>query len=275
MGTRRFPDRIGISTLCLRGIELPEAIDHVLDAGFPAFEITPISYGGPEAFGRAAREHLRRRLEAFELVTVHSSTMDAANICSQDSAHRKQSRLRYLALAAFAEDVGADVLTFHPGHGGPGGPSDEAVRAGHVAFAKVLLEALSGAEMKLGYELFDASVAQEIGSPNLGVLFDIGHASRRGLELDTDDVIGMVDELAGQIVQFHVHGVGNPDKTDHLPLSENTWLDYDRLIAHIAQIAFTGPLILEIGIRREQWTRNLRDCVAARHALIQAAEAIP
>ena len=49
-----FSDRIGVSTLCLKGIPLAETIDQVLEAGFLAFEITPITYGGPEAFGRMA-----------------------------------------------------------------------------------------------------------------------------------------------------------------------------------------------------------------------------
>jgi len=272
METLTFSDRIGVSTLCLRGIPLIEAIDQVLEAGFSAFEITPITYGGPEVFAQEEREDLRRRLEAYELVTVHSSGMDGANICSEDSAHRKQSRQRYLALATFAEDVGADVLTFHPGRKGSEGSSEEAVRTENIAFGKVLFETVGSAKMKLGYELFDASIAPKIGSPNFGVLFDIGHASLRGPEVDTDDVIEMVDELAGQIVQFHIHGVGNPGKTDHLPLSENTWLDYDRITGHIGHIGFSGPLILEIGIRTEEWAQNLKDCVAARDVLIQAAE---
>jgi hypothetical protein len=73
-------------------------------------------------------------------------------------------------------------------------------------------------------------------------------------------------------VQFHAHGVGEPDKTDHLPFSQNTWLDYDRIVRHINAIRFSGPVIFEIGIRRENWSENLKDCIAAREALLQAVD---
>ena len=272
MGMLALRDRIGVSTLCLRSIPPAEAIDRTLETGFSAFEFTPITYGGPEAFSQTEREDLRRRLEAFKGVTVHSSGMGGANICSGDPAHREQSRQRYMELARFARDVGADVLTFHPGQKSSGGLSEEKVRAENIAFGKTLLATMGDREMKLGYELFDALVAREIGSPNFGMLFDIGHASRRGPEVDTDDVMEMINKLADQIVQFHVHGVGGPDKTDHLPFSENIWLDYGRIIPHIEGIGFSGPLILEIGIRTESWSENLKDCAAARDALVQAAD---
>ncbi len=263
MGERILSDRIGVSTLCLKGISPDEAIERTLAAGFSAFEFTPITYGGPEVFSPAEREDLRRQLEAFRLVTVHSSGM--GNIGSEECEERERAQQRYLELVRFAGDVGADVLTVHPGQ-----PEAE-VRDENVAFGKAMVVAVESAEVALGYELFDARVAREIGSPNFGVLFDIGHASRRGPEVDTDDVLRMIDELAVQIVQFHVHGVGAPDKTDHLPFSQNTWLDYDRIVRHIEGMGFAGPLILEIGIRRENWSENMKDCVAAREALLQAA----
>ena len=264
-----FSERIGVSTLCLRGIPLTEAIERTLEAGFSVFEVTPITYGGPEAFGAAEREDLRRRLSAFRLVTVHSSGMGGANICSGDMDHRAWSQNRYLALVAFARDVGADVLTFHPGRAEAGGLPEEAVRAENVAFGKILVDAAGDTEMAMGYELFDARVAREIGGANFGVLFDLGHASCRGPDVDTDDVLGMMDGLAEQTVQFHVHGVGGADKTDHLPFSQNTHLDYGRVVRHIKGLGFGGPLIFEIGIRDEDWQRNLRDCASAREMLVR------
>jgi sugar phosphate isomerase/epimerase len=124
--------------------------------------------------------------------------------------------------------------------------------------------------LKLGYELFDIRVASEIGHPKFGLLFDLGHASRLRPDVDTSDVLDMMDLSATQIVQFHAHGVGGKDKTDHLPFSQNTYLDYDRIVKHIKGLGLIGPLILEIGIRREDWEQNLEDCLSARNELVRA-----
>ena len=84
--------RISLSTLCLRGIPLEEAIERALEAGFSALEWTPITYGGPEAFDSIRCEDLRKRFEAFKTLTVHSSGMGGADICSHDADHRSRSR---------------------------------------------------------------------------------------------------------------------------------------------------------------------------------------
>lgn len=263
-------DRIGVSTLCLKGIPLPEVIKQISEAGFSAIELTPIAFGGSEKFGPSARKTLRDLLGAFRLVTVHSSEMGGANICSIDPEHREWSRQRYLELAIFATDVGADILTFHPGRAEAEGLSEEEIRSENVAFGKTLLEAVGDKDIKLGYELFDIRVAGEIAHPKFGLLFDLGHASCRGPDVDTSDVLEMVDLLAAQIVQFHVHGVGGANKKDHLPFSQNTYLDYDRIAKQIKGLAFSGPLIFEIGIWREDWEQNLKDCLSARNELMRA-----
>ena len=265
--------RIGPSTLCLRGIPLEEAIDRALDAGFSGFELTPITYGGPGAFDTDRCEDLRKRFEAFSAVTVHSSGMGGADICSADESHRRKSREGYLDLMRVAREVGAGTVTFHPGRGDSPEQQTAQVRSENISFGKVLREAAAESSVAIGYELFDHGVAEEIGCPNFGVLFDVGHASRRSPDVTTDDVIRMIDDLSDQTVQYHVHGVGDPDKTDHLPFSENTWLDYGRIIAHIESQSFEGPMILEIGIRDEDWERNLQDCVSAREELLTHAAA--
>ncbi|MDP6777661.1 MAG: TIM barrel protein [Candidatus Latescibacteria bacterium] len=265
-----FSERMGVSTLCLAGLPLTEAIERTLEAGFAAFELTPITYGGPEAFGDCERRELRRRLDGFKLVTVHSSGMRGANICSAEAAHRQRSRERFRCLLELAQDLGADLVTFHPGRQAANGPTEEEVRAENIAFGRDLVARLDGPDMKLGYEFFDAEVVGEIGSPDFGLLFDIGHACRLGPKVDTDDVITMIDELASQTVQLHVHGVCGPDKTDHLALSEDTWLDYGRIARHVERLRLRVPMIFEIGIRTEDWRANLKDCADARDTLVQA-----
>ncbi len=255
-------DRIGVSTLCLKGFSPEEGIERTLDAGFRAFEMTPITYGGPEAFDAEHRERLRSLMASFHLSTVHSSSM--GNIGSDDVEERETAQERYRELVRFAKDVNADVVTVHPGR-----PEPDAFDR-NVAVGKEMVALAEGSGMSLGFELFDVKVAQAVGPSDFGALFDIGHASCRGPEIDTDDVIGMVDEMEDQIVQFHVHGVGAPDKTDHLPFAENSWLDYGRIVERIEKMPFDGPLILEIGIRGEDGVRNLEDCATAKEALVAA-----
>ncbi len=270
MAPLTFRERIGVSTLCLIGVPLTKAIEQTLEAGFAAFELTPITYGGPEAFSGAERRDLRRRLGEFKLVTVHSSGMGGANICSGDAAHRQRSRERFMELLELAQDLDADVLTFHPGRQVADGPPEEEVRAENIAFARDLVACPDDSSMKLGYEWFDPALAREVGIPDFGILFDVGHACRLGPKVDTDGVITMIDELADQIVQFHVHGVAGPDKTDHLSFTEDTWLDYGRIAKHIEHLRLSVPLIFEIGIRSENWSGNLKDCADARDTLVQA-----
>ena len=163
-----FAHRIGVSNLCLRGLSPSAAIDQTLEAGFAALEFTPISYGGPEAFSPAERRELRRQLSRFKVVTVHSSGMGGANICSADPARREHARRRYLELVGFARDVEADVLTVHPGGMDPEGPTKEEVFAQNVAFGKEMAHAAGTAAMQLGYELFDARIGRQIGRKNFG-----------------------------------------------------------------------------------------------------------
>ena len=258
-------DRIGVSTLCLRGMDLDEAIERTIEAGFSTFEITPITYGGPEAFSEADCSALREKLSAFGLVTVHSSGM--GNICSDDASERDLARARYVDMLRFAETIGGGVVTFHPGQVEQGS-TKETEHADNVSFGKDLLDAANMDLLTLGYELFDPRVAKEIGDPSFGVIFDVGHASRLSMETDTDDVINLIDELADQVVQFHIHGMGEENKRDHLPFSENRWLDYGRIMKRIAPLPV--PFILEIGIRSEDGVQNLKDCVAARDEMVAA-----
>jgi sugar phosphate isomerase/epimerase len=242
----------------------PRRVSRPLELGFGAFELTPITYGGPEAFDKDRRERLRDLLAPFHLVTVHSSSM--GSIGDADPAKREAAQERYRALVRLAIDLDADVVTAHPGQPEP------SIFDVNVEMGKKMVSLAEESGLALGFELFDVKVAQAIGSGRFGALFDVGHASRRALEVDTDDVLAMIDEMESQIVQFHLHGVGAPDKMDHLPLAQNTWLDYERIMKRIAEMSFAGPLILEIGIRGNDGVENLKDCVVARDVLLRGME---
>ena len=72
-------------------------------------EFTPITYGGPEAFSPAQRQELRHRLHGFKVVTVHSSGMDGANICSAAAEAAQAAALR-LSGATITQDEAEEAV---------------------------------------------------------------------------------------------------------------------------------------------------------------------
>jgi sugar phosphate isomerase/epimerase len=225
---------------------------------------------------RGLRRRLREELAAFDLVTVHSSSAKlpdgrVADIAAEDRAYREASIAHYLALAELAHDLGASLATFHARYQVPE-ETNEDVRRAHLDLARVAVERYASGGLILGFEYFDAELAEAIGNPGFGVLFDIGHAAMRSSGDLTAATLALIDGLAPFVVQYHVHGVHvGPDgrKVDHRPLSENNAIDYGRVMAAIAAQAFAGPLILEI----EAWSggevwRNLEHARLAREELI-------
>ena len=117
-----FKHRWGISTLCLRDMSLDQAIRSVYSQGLHVFELVPRVYGGPDRFNQSVRTDLQEKLECFDTVTVHSSGPSVskgrkADIASSDPGHRQRSIDYYLFLIHLAMDIGARLVTFHPGIG--------------------------------------------------------------------------------------------------------------------------------------------------------------
>lgn len=238
---------IGVSTLALRGLRLPEAIAAVREAGFDTLEFVPYVWKTVGEFSAGERQWLQRELADFACVTVHSSGSIGGRLTDDDPTVRDRLRTEYERLLGFACELGAQVVSFH-----------------HMddVFAAHVIERVRGESIQVGVETFDHDWIRGYGCPQLGTLFDVGHAVKR-IEDDLQATLAQwVHEQAYGIKQFHIHGVAWADnaKLDHLPLDEANIVDYEALAAEIRQLRLDVPLILEIGVRDEASERNLDDC---------------
>ena len=271
--TGDFGRQIGISTLALRDMPLAQAMKAAFKGGFRVFELVPHLYGGPERFDEHARKDLKEELAPFEMVTVHSSGPTLpdgrrVNIASSESSCRRQSVEHYLAHIRLALDLGAKVVTLHPGYGEGGAPPAQ-VREANLTFARTAIEEAGDADLQMGYEYFDLELTREISHPRFGILFDIGHAALR-LETDiTSGILRWIEELFPYIVQFHVHGVRLLEggrKQDHLPLQANNAIEYAQVIQAMKRCCFAGPVVLEI--QNSDKYENLKNSILGREELL-------
>lgn len=268
--------RFGISTLALKDLPLEKAIDAVENEGFGAFELVPQVYGGPESIDQDTRRRLSERLARFDVVTIHSSVAKLkggreANIASPEIRHRFESIQLYLSHVELALDIGARIVTFHPGNGDAKTPTGLVPEA-NSTFAQRALEQIEGCDLLIAYECFDMSLVKKIGDPRFGILFDIGHAAMGSSGDSNETILRLMEQLFPFILQFHVHGVrvsGQGVKKDHQPLQLNNAVDYARIIQAIKGEGCSCPLVFEIGISTEQdVVQNLKDAVYAREELV-------
>ena len=265
--------QIGISTLALRGMPLAEAITSASEGGFRVFELVPHLYGGPGRFDQRARRGLKEELARFETVTVHSSGPTLpdgrrVNIASSDHSCRLQSVEHYLEHIRLALDLGSKLVTLHPGRSDGATPLAQ-VREANLSFARTALEEAGGTDLRMGYEFFDADLIKEIGHPQFGILFDIGHAALQLEEEFTTGILDLMEELLSHIVQFHVHGVRlleGGHKEDHLPLHANNTIGYTRVVQAIKDYCFAGPVIFEI--EKSDRYENLKHSIWGRKELL-------
>jgi sugar phosphate isomerase/epimerase len=264
---------IGISTLALQDMPLSVAIERAAEAGFQVFELVPRLYGGPEHLRGQARRDLRSQLARFDSVTVHSSGPSLpdgrrVNIASPDGECRRQSVEHYLGHVRLALELGAEVVTLHPGRGLGGYPPSQ-VRAANLAFAERAIDEAGDEDLRMGYEYFDLELTREIGHGNFGLLFDVGHAALERESDITRGILKSMEELFPHILQFHVHGVRfleEGGKQDHLPLRANDVIDYAQVIQAMKIQRFAGPVVFEI--ENSDKIENLSNSVLGRSELL-------
>ena len=289
--TPAIEELLGMPTGVLRDWPLDRAVDTIARSGFAVCEITPVAYGGAVKFDAAARTALKQNLSRFRTITVHvqaAAYLHGKRVCrwspdvqrddttSLDPALRRRSVDDQLSHIDFAVDIGATVVTFHPGLGDPQASVTQK-REAWRAFAEATVARAEGTGIRLGYEVsptfFDLELIESVGSPSFGLLFDIGHAAKRCDGDLTAGVQDMIDECAERTVQFHLHGVHLTDegeKKDHHPLHLNNGLDFRRILETIEARAPDAPIVLEIvkypGCSAEA---NLQNALSARDELIR------
>lgn len=269
-------DKIGVSTLCMPGIPIEDAIGRIQNAGFKAIEVVPVKVQRDsnidywmEYFDVPKRQEVKSLLEPFETVTVHSSNL-GVNICHTDAVKRQRAKDRYNALMEFAFDIGAQAVTMHSGNAEDQALTDKY----HLEYGLAAAEYAAKHNLTAGYEFFSPEVIAQIGSSHFGINFDIGHAAQRmpaSREECTQGVIEWIEQMIPVIVEFHVHGVliDGTSMIDHQPFRRNTALDYSRIVSLLMEKNYEGPLMLEIEIPSDPET-TIVYCKEAKMELLQA-----
>ncbi len=271
---------LGISSLSLKGLSLQEAIMSAKRAGFDAFELVPQVFQRIKNYTPRIRRELRKLLEDFSLVTVHTSDIVLedgcpADISSGDGSLRESSINTYLEYLELALDVGARVVTFHPG------PMDKTSlccknRDPYMEFADIALRFIDSEELQLGYEFFDTDLIDSIGDPRFGLLFDVGHAATLFHGSATRDTLKLLEIALPVTVEIHLHGVdfsGTGSMVDHVPLSRSKAINLNEVFQYLIDTDFEGPLVFEIGIfGNDMGSENIRHSMEAREKIISSLE---
>jgi len=279
-------DRIGVSTLCMRGIPIEEAVVRISRAGFKAIEVVPVKVQRDanidywlEYFDVTKRREMKSLLEPFEIVTVHSSGL-GVNICHENGVERRRAADRYNALMEFAADINArneverrsgfsQVVTFHSGRSDNPAMTDKY----HIEYGRIAAEYATANNLVAGYEFFRPEVIAQIDSPHFGINFDIGHAAQRmppSRDECTQGVLSWIAKMMDVIVEFHVHGVYTDGTSmfDHQPFHNNNALDYGHITSFLAG-KYQGPLMFEIVSGDAE--ASLADCVCAKKQLLMCS----
>jgi len=264
-------ERIGISTLWMPKdgkTDIFEALKRVKDKGFHTIEIVPIESEGLSGypftkrsigfwlpdFDSKKREKLAKILESFELVTVHSPPVDDINIASVNRGIRDESIRQYLQVTNFAIEIGAEIVTFHPGHSSPGFIRDpREIERFNIDFAQILLEKYATYDIVFGYEVttkvnFDhfCHIIEVVKNRKFGINLDVGHC----LKVEGPKIEEWLSTFGKRIIEVHLHGAYQRSDygiITHQPyyMNDNKLLNFRDIIKRLGKMNFRGPFILE------------------------------
>jgi len=232
-----------------------------------------LSYEAPLKWVGKVSKDRRKRIRTLAkrlglLVYVHSVT-NAVNVAWTNSRIRKESLNQIKEAIEFTYDVGAELLTVHPGWKDLYGyryPDEAYALAieGHCELA----EAASEYGIRIGIENMPPfwlsfcvdpkearAMIQAVDRENLGSTLDVGHANLLGAKAIEEFVTTLNDKI------FIIHIHDNDGKRDqHKVIGEGT-IDFHQLIGLLAQNGVNVPLSIE--------THNLNDLVKSKKNLEQ------
>ncbi|MDD5698755.1 MAG: sugar phosphate isomerase/epimerase [Victivallaceae bacterium] len=255
-------EKIGISTWFLPatgGESFSDITAMIAEAGFNGLEIS-LGFGGtighpytipsiglwPRDFDRGKRKRLRDELSGFDFVTVHAPHV-GINIASVNPGIREESARQYIESVEFASDIGASIVTFHPGGPTPGViMPEEMINEYDISFGKAVIHYAKERKVKINYEVTKAFVSQEkvlSALPGMGLTLDIGHAVLNG----TDPLVWM-ESFRDRITEVHLNSVTKMwhGYVEHQPWDRNNVLDYPQILQKLRDIAYAGPFIFEL-----------------------------
>ena len=286
-------DRIGVSNLCMvsRGESLVEALDLSYEAGFRSLDLVPGicdgSIGYPDRtfpvgidldeLRSQELEAIRKSAGRFSLINVHTP-VEGVNIACRNRGIGRESRRQYLNLVRFAGDIGAKIVTFHPGI-----PADADLRSERrfaleqsIEFGRELAEAGESRGMLMGYENLGGfpdltemhEIIEGIGSESFGLILDVGHV---WLVSDKDAELWL-DRLGERLVAVHMHGTFYREDRgfiNHQDLAQNACTDLPALMRALGGLGYRGPINMEL--HAGDISTYLDMCLRGRRILLEAA----
>ena len=289
--------RIGVSTHVLPGVSLSEAIRRVSHAGFHTFEIVPADFQAvvgfpemipnagvwPRTFGSDERRKLREELDVFDIVTVHTPHLGGLNIASINPGIREESQRQYIECIDFAADIGARIVTIHPGILDQDSARgwQRTLHQHNLDFAKKALELAHKHDLRMGYESAEGDpwldeIIRELDHPRFGLHLDVcnsyvweifpkfGDPEKAHAEIER-----LIGTFADRIPEVHAHGSFGwwGETLTHQSFRRNNVVDWKRVVARLKAARFDGPFVFEI--QSKDIDTVLADCIEAKETLVR------
>lgn len=221
---------------------LSEHLPDLQRAGFHALEIWQYHVSTLDARGLT---NLSTHLDACALKPI---AMGAYPFLHLDGPEGDEAMVHLGRTVAYAAHLQSEIFKIFPGRVASQ-QLDAAARARSVEHVRLLAQQLAERSMLLTLETH-ANTLCDTEESTLQLLEELSPCENVGLcfqpytEGDTDAAIRMYDALRPHIRHVHLQNRLRDDGSVTL-LEEGDWLDYRRLLAHIRDSGFDGPLSLE------------------------------
>lgn len=252
---------VGLSTTLLWGYNVPEALGIAASLG----------YTGAEVWAEHAWTHgdatsdIRTQSQDLGLhLTVHSASWDL-NLTARNEAIRRTSVEQVIRSIDFAAEVGATMITVHPGRATLHGKHLEWHWERQVESFRLLAEEGAARGVQINVELMEPikkeffiepedvnRLLAAVGHPNLGVTFDIAHVP---LDRQPDQLLRALHRVD------EIHISDSTQQKLHVPLGKGE-IDFIPVLQLIAEIG--APVTIEgYETRRTQdlalWNKDMFD----------------
>ncbi|KZE37826.1 hypothetical protein AV656_09885 [Bhargavaea cecembensis] len=211
---------IGTSSDVLRHLPLKKAIEVVSSHGFDGIELW---MGHITGSGLASQEIKSLLAESGLSYQIHADVRDI-NLTSINPGIRKESVRQTFETIDYAKELGASLITLHPGRMSSSKDRAEDLWPAQIESFKKIAAYSEQAGLKIGVENMEkrpkefvltveevSRLIDEVGSPSLGLTLDLAHCHSIG------DVGTFVEEIRVPIFNVHISQASKSNM--HLPFN--------------------------------------------------------
>ncbi|MCL2786050.1 MAG: sugar phosphate isomerase/epimerase [Methanomassiliicoccaceae archaeon] len=191
--------------------------------------------------------------------SIHTTISDV-NIAALSERMREAAVMEIIASMEQAIELGAKVVTFHPGYHSMVIPGHEERSAEKAKRSMKTIDRLMNefsitacAENMPSFKFMLGKTAKEmfdlVDGTDLKICFDIGHANTVG-QIDE-----MIDLLGDRIRNVHIHD-NNGDNDDHMTIGDGN-IDFEKVLKRLSK--YKGKYIIE--------SRSIESAVTSRDRL--------